>query len=261
MTIDGFTLFGSWPGLPYDHPVEHLMSGLERFRMERACTLSSKGIFFDAMTGNEATWAACQQDARLIPIGTADPRNNGLDHVDYCKQRGFKLMALFPVTQGWSFESITARMVLRRIADIGVPVLIEASRDGDVTRVMSAAQGLGIPIILLDVSVPTMAEAIALLRSMPNSKHPYMDALRAPISEALNILKGGPDVYLATRLLCGGDSLEYLTNTVGADRLIFTSRYPISCFSSPFLTAKFADIIEEDRAAIMGGNMARLLGK
>ena len=66
MLIDGFTLFGSWPGLPYDHPVEELVAGLGRFKLDRACTLSSQGIFFDAAAGNEddgaGVQAKCQPD-------------------------------------------------------------------------------------------------------------------------------------------------------------------------------------------------------
>jgi len=259
MLIDGFTLFGSWPGLPYDHPVDHLISGLERFHLDRACTMASKGIFFDAMAGNEATLAACQQDSHLIPIGTADPRNGGIEHVEYCKAHGFKLIALFPDSQGWSPSSISARMVLRRIADLGMPLLIEAGKDNDATEILAACQGLAIPIILLDIGLQTLGEVVSILRTRPDTKHPYMEALRAPITEAISILKGGPDIYLATRLLCGGDTIEYLVKNIGADRLIFTSRFPISCFSSSFLTAKFAEVSDTERAAIMGGNMAKLL--
>lgn len=235
MVIDGFTLFGSWPGLPYDHQVEELVAGLAKFKLDRACTLSSKGIFFDAAAGNETTCAICQEHTNLSPIGVADPRIDGVKQVDFCQERNFPVMAMFPVAQGWSVQSIAAKAVIRRIAEANLPLLIEARREGDATQILEATAGYTMPVVLLDVSLPILTEAMAVLRERPQT-------------------------YLSTRLLCGGDTIELLAQEIGADRLIFTSRYPINCFSSAFLTAKFASISDQDRRAIMGDNMARLLG-
>jgi predicted TIM-barrel fold metal-dependent hydrolase len=235
MLIDGFTLFGSWPGLPFDHPVEHLIHGLAKYRLDRACVLSTTGIFLDAAAGNAATAAAAQQDARLIPIGVADPRLNGREQVDYCKAQGFNIMALFPHSQGWALRNLPALGVLERLHEQKLPVMIEAGRDGDASEIYRTLDGMTMPVILLDVSLPTLTEAIWLLRARPNT-------------------------YLATRWLCGGDTIELLAKEVGAERLIFTSGFPISCFSSAFLTAKFAVISDTQRAQVMGDTIAGLLG-
>lgn len=234
MVIDGFTIFGSWPGVPYYHQVEELIAGLTSFKLDRACTLSSKGIFFDAAAGNETTAMVCQEYPHLIPIGIADPRINGVEQVQYCLQQGFRMMALFPRAQGWSLDSLPARAVLEAINCAKLPVLIEASQENDPSIIYAATRDLSMPIILHDVSLATL-------------------------TEAMQVLCARPDTYLGTRLLCGGDTIEYIANTLGAERLIFTSRFPISCFSSAFLTAKYSDISDEARSAIMGGNILRLL--
>ena len=235
MVIDGFTIFGSWPGQPADHPIQELVEGLERYKLDRACTLSANSIYLDAGLGNDATWEACQADQRLVPIGTADPRIGGVEQVAMCRERGVKLLALFPDSQGWSLESITAKAVLAAAVEAQMVVGIEAGRSGDPSRILAGMDNNGNPVVLLDVSLPVLSEAIAVLNARPNT-------------------------YLTTRLLTGGDTIEYLCQTVGADSLLFASRYPVSCFSSAFLTAKFATINDADRNAIMGGNMARLLG-
>ncbi|HEY3415678.1 MAG TPA: amidohydrolase family protein [Armatimonadota bacterium] len=234
MLIDGFTLFGSWPGLPYDHPIDHLLNGLNRNKIDRACTLATQGIFFDDASGNETTWTVCQQDPRLVPIGIADPRDGGLDQVDLCKERGFKLMALFPAAQEWSIRSIVARRLFRLLSEAGLPVLIQAGNDGDASAILEATQGMDVPIILLDVSVRTL-------------------------NEAINVVQLRPQTYLSTRLLCGGDTIEYLVQAIGPEALIFSSQFPISCFSSAFLTAQYATINDAARQAIMGGNIDKLL--
>jgi predicted TIM-barrel fold metal-dependent hydrolase len=235
MVIDGFTVFGSWPGQPEDHPADELVEGLERYKLDRACTLSADSIFLDARMGNDATWEACQRDNRLVPIGAADPRIGGVEQVLECRERGIRLLALFPNSQGWTFDSVTAKAVLTQAIKAEMAVVIEAGRGGDPSRILTCVADSALPVILLDVSLPVLSEAMAVLNARQNT-------------------------YLTTRLLTGGDTIEYLCQTVGAGSLLFTSRYPVSCFSSAFLTAKFATINDDDRNAIMGGNMARLLG-
>jgi predicted TIM-barrel fold metal-dependent hydrolase len=234
MVIDGFTIFGSWPGQPVDHPIEQLIEGLERYKLDRACTLSAHSIFLDARLGNDATWEACRCDPRLVPIGSADPRIGGVEQVLACRERGVKVIALFPDSQHWTLDSVTAKAVLKQADEASMPVIIESRHSGDPSRILANVEDYSMPVILLDVSLPVLSEAVAVLDARANT-------------------------YMTTRLLTGGDTIEYLCNAVGADRLLFTSRYPVSCFSSAFLTAKFAMISDEQRNAIMGGNMATLL--
>lgn len=234
MIIDGFTLFGSWPGLPYEHSAEELISGLERFKIDRACTISSQSIFFHADDGNRTTQQVCENSTRLVAIGAADPRVDGIAQLEYCREHKFRMMALFPNTQQWSLDNITIKPLLKAISEAGMPLIIEAKNDGDVSRIFNLVADLPLPVIFHEVSLQTLSEAIAVLRSRP-------------------------DTYLGTRLLCGADTIEILVDEFGADRLIFTSRYPISCFSSAFLTATYAKIDDAARQAIMGGNIARLI--
>jgi predicted TIM-barrel fold metal-dependent hydrolase len=235
MLIDGFTVFGTWPGLHASHPVEELIEGITKYKLERACTMSSAAIFLDAAAGNDDTFAACRKDARLIPIGVADPRIDGIAQVDHCKANGFRMVALFPASQGWSLGNIVARQVINRIADVGLPLMIEAGHEGDASAVLGATADLAIPVLLLDVSLPTLSEAMAVLKERPNT-------------------------YLTTRLLTGGDTIEMLAGALGADRLVFASRFPMSCYSSAFLNAQYANLSNEDRAKVMGNNLMKIFG-
>ncbi|HOF87815.1 MAG TPA: amidohydrolase family protein [Armatimonadota bacterium] len=234
MLIDGFTVFGTWPGLQKSHPVDELITGLQKHKLGRACTLPSTGIFLDAASGNAATLAACAQDARLIPIGTADPRVGGVGQVNQCQDQGFTLIALFPQSQGWAIESLPAQTLLRRIAELEMPLLIEAGGTGDASRIYHAVADLTMPLLLLDVSLPTLTEAIAVMQARPNT-------------------------FLTTRLLTGGDTIERLAAEVGADRLVFASRFPMSSYSSAFLTAQYAALKDDERQAVMGNNLMTLL--
>jgi len=236
MVIDGFTVIGGWPGLPDDHPVEQLIEGLDRYKLNYACAVSANSIFLDARGGNQATLAACRQDKRLIPIGVADPRVNGAEQVEACVQQGVRLMALFPASQGWSFSTLLAKSTLQRLAAANLPVFIEVAGEGAASEILRVTSDYPMPVILLDVNLYTLAEAVSVMIARPQT-------------------------YITTRLLCGGDTIEYLAQRVGAEHIVFSSRYPVSCFSAAFLTAKFASLSNDDRNAVMGGNLAGLLGR
>ncbi len=234
MIIDSFTLYGSWPGYNEYHPISKIIEAVDKFKIDYACAISSQGIFVDAMTGNANTINDCMSDSRLIPIGTADPRYSGLENVDFCQKNNVKLMALFPYTQKWLPTTLSARNLLEKISSAGMTLIIESPADGNATSIYTSLIGFDLPVILLDVSLLNLTEAISVIERRPNT-------------------------YIASRMLAGGDTIEMLTKNLGSDKIIFNSRFPLSCFSSSFLTAKYATITESDRNAIMGGNMANFL--
>jgi predicted TIM-barrel fold metal-dependent hydrolase len=234
MIIDGFTLYGSWPGYNEYHPITKIIEAVDKFKIDYACAISSQGIFVDALTGNTNTINDCATDSRLIPIGTADPRCNGLENVDFCIQNKMKLMALFPNTQGWIPTTLSARNLIEKISNAGLTMIIESPAEGNPTAIYTSLIGLDFPVILLDVSLRNLTEAISVIERRPNT-------------------------YLASRLLAGGDTIEMLSSRIGSDKILYNSRFPLSCFSSSFLTAKYATITETDRNLIMGANMAKFL--
>jgi hypothetical protein len=82
-----------------------------------------------------------------------------------------------------------------------------------------------------------------------------MDRLFRPLLERY------PHVYVDTAqyLLDGG--IEALVNTYGAGRLLFGSGFPESYFGGMMLALRHAQIPEEARAAIAGGNLERILAE
>ncbi len=234
MIIDGFTLYGSWPGYNEYHPISKIIEAVDKFKIDFACAISSQGIFVDALTGNKNTLNDCSTDKRLIPIGTADPRYSGIENVDFCQQYNIKLMALFPNTQSWLPTTLSARNLIEKISSSGMTMIIESKEEGNASSIYTSLIGLDMPVILLDVNLRNLTEAISVIERRPNT-------------------------YLASRLLAGGDTIEMLSKTIGSDKLIYNSRFPLSCFSSSFLTAKYAIISESDRNAVMGENMSKFI--
>ena len=235
--IDANTLFGFWTTRPVDVSLQSLLTVLDKHQVDRACTISTKGLFSDHHEGNDQTWQAAQQDKRLIPVATVDPgRYLGVaEEIRERAAQGFPLFALFPESQEWSAGSACLTPVVAALAAAKKPVMVEARQPGAPCAVGKAFTGTQIPVILMGVGSDNLAEALAVAKEQPN-------------------------VYLETHLLNTLGGLELVASEVGADRLIFGSRAPLHYFSSSFLLVKYSGLSEDDKNAVLGGNLSRLLG-
>jgi predicted TIM-barrel fold metal-dependent hydrolase len=237
VVIDLYTVFGFWAHRRVDVSLETLLGLMEKQKVARAATLSTEGILFDHRQGNETTARVCQEHPTLIPLATINPRAAS-DHpaeVKRCCDRGCKLFVLFPEHQGWEVESAEARACLAAVAEAGAAVMIEAAEPGAPTAVLRAVDSLALPIVLAGVNYRNLAEAIAVLRQ----------------NERFQV---------ETHQLAAVGALETLAGEVGAARLLFGSRSPLHYYSSAYLTVRYSGLSDDDKAAVLGGNAARLLG-
>ena len=74
------------------------------------------------------------------------------------------------------------------------------------------------------------------------------------------LLDDFPNLYLETSALLVEGLIEEFCERYGPDRLLFGSGYPDQCLGGAYLRLVQADIGEDARAAIAGGNLDRLLG-
>ncbi len=230
------TLFGFWASRPVDLSLEALCEILHKHRVTRAATLSTVAIFVDCRRGNDLTWEAAQNDPRLLPVATIDPRG-GIGCAEELAERaeqGFPLIALFPETQGWPPDHVCCAEAVRFCGQAGIPVMIEAPRQGAPTTVARLAEQWGARVILSHVSYRNLGEALMVAR-------------------------GNPNLFLETHLLTSADGIELAADEIGADRLLFGSGAPLTYFSSAYLRLRFADLAAADKEAVMGGNFSRLL--
>lgn len=77
----------------------------------------------------------------------------------------------------------------------------------------------------------------------------------------LPLMKACPNVFLETSNLCGSDIIEYTVNTLGAERLIFGTFMPALDPLAPMGMILQANIPDEDKRAIAGGNIQRLISE
>ena len=235
MVVDAFTVISGWPMLSTELSADEFVNSLTKNKVDKACVISSKGIFFDAHSGNETTISICNDfSERLLPIGTIDPRVFIDGELAYCVNNNIKMFALFPETQNWDINSLIGRKLFTEVLKNNLPVMIESSRNSTVTDIYDAVKNASSPIILNEVSLYNLSEAVLLLEQNEN-------------------------IYLSTRLLSGADTIEMLVERFGAKRLMFSSRMPVSSFSAAFLATRYARISQSDLTAILGNNIAEIL--
>jgi hypothetical protein len=230
--IDASTIFGFWPKRKADTALETLLRLMEEQGINRACTLSARGVFYDFIQGNQATLAAAQAHPQLIPVGTVNPCRwlGCMDEAHRLIEQGVKLFRFFPQYQEWNIGQAPFRKLLREVlAPAGVALMIPAQMG--VTAIGEMAAGIRNPVIIESLRYTYWAETMVVMQEVPN-------------------------VFVEIHL---GSWLEWIKAEVGVERILFGSNAPLSYISAAMAQIEYAAVSEEDKALIFGGNLRRIL--
>ena len=235
--IDVNTIFGFWPFREIDISAKALVEIMRVHKVLRACSLSTKGIFYDFHLGNEETWKVSQTYPKIIPVATFDfSRYLGIkDEIRQRLNQGFKLFRLLPDYQCWKIDDLRFQKVLPLFEEIAAPVII-GMQNSRLSTLSKIAAGFSFPIILEGVS--------------------FYDT-----GEILEIMGQHPNFYVETHWLNGPDTVEILVNHFGPQRLIFGSNSPLFYMGGAIERIKNADITEHQKELIFGKNLMSLLGE
>ncbi len=234
--IDANCIFGFWPLRRAEVTLPTLIQTAQAAGVARCIALSTTGLFYDYRAGNEETLAAAQANAQtLFPVATIDPRQqlDLLAEIDKRAGQGFRLFRFFPNLQEWPLTFAPFRQALAKLDEMRIPAMIDIAAAGQATQIADLVTLHSTPIIFAGVNHANLGEAIAVARS---------DA----------------KVHLETHALDSPDALELLAAEVGVERLIFGSGAPLRFLSSALLPVLAAPLNDEQKAAVLGGNIRRL---
>ena len=113
----------------------------------------------------------------------------------------------------------------------------------------------------IDTAHGTSLDAVAdLLEAYPELTVVLTDANVWPNDRNLRpFVAEFPNVYLDLSYCITAGVLESFVKEYGASRLLYGSRFPYSYFGANMMMIKHADIDEEDKVSIAGGNMKRII--
>lgn len=236
--IDANTVFGPWPIVRADMRVERLTEALANHDVSQALALSTVGALHNYNDGNAETLQACSaQQGKLIPVATVDPRGyfGAKGMAARLVEQGFKMFRFFPLLQEWSLDHAAFVDLLDEIESVGVPVMVQARESGCPSALARVLPGRTTTFILEGVSFENMAEAVSVMRKFPN-------------------------VVCDTRELRVPGALRFLVDQVGADRVVFGSGCLRSSLAAALGYVMDAEIPDDAKAAVLAGNIKRLLG-
>jgi hypothetical protein len=234
-SIDVNTLFGFWPKRKADISLDTLLRLLEKKGISKAFTLSSRGIFYDFIKGNQETLTACEEHSQLIPVGTVNPNRwiGCLDEAQQLIDQGIKLFRFFPQFQEWNIGQAPFRKLLDDVlAPAGVGLMMPAEMG--ITAIGDLARKVDNPIVIEAFRYDKLAEAIVVMGEVPN-------------------------IYVETHLINSPNFVELLKSEVGAERMVYGSYAPLAYISAATAPIEHARISEKEKALILGGNIRRIL--
>jgi hypothetical protein len=235
-TIDVSTLFGFWPKRKADIALDTLLRQLDEHQIDRACTLSAQGIFYDFVQGNQETWAAAKAHQQLIPVGTVNPCRwlGCLDEARRLLDLGVRLFRFFPQYQEWHIAQAPFRKLLREVlAPAGVALMLPAEMG--FTTIGDMAAGIQNPVIVESFRYASLAEALVVMQEVPT-------------------------IYIETHLINSPNWVELLQAQIGVERILFGLNAPLSYVTAATAQVEYAQISEAEKALIFGGNLRRVLG-
>lgn len=239
--LDACTLFGPWPRHADELTLDNLVGAMGQNNIARSMALSTTGIFHDFRAGNAATLEAARaHPSQLFPVATLDPRAypDSLREAEARAGEGFRLFRFYPNRQGWPIRFAPFRELLQKCDSLGVIVAVQIDQPGEITELADAVTFTQAPLLLAGVSPNTLGEAIAIMR-------------------------GAPKFHLETTHLIAPGALEAVAQNVenGADRLIFASHSPLRYLSAGLGPVLASGLSNDQKAAVLGGNLKRLISK
>lgn len=235
--IDNHCLFGRWPKDDRDTSPEALLEALKGMGVERGVAVSLRGVFHNFEEGNAETLELCSREKALVPAATINPKSyySRASEPARLRKQGFRLLRLFPAQQGWSLRSVVAERILVECAKAKLPVAFPVGKFSDVASDLSRVAPKGCRVILSDFYYNELAEAVEVLRRRP-------------------------EFFMELGHTCVPGAIEFLCRELGAKRFVLGTNQPLECGLGAIEAIRRADISDRDKAAVLGGNLSRLLG-
>ena len=197
-TLDINTCFGSLPDRAFDVDADGLVEILKHEGITQAVTASLAGAFLGPEEGNVETLEACEDHAELLPAATVDPRSyfGKGDMVLKAREHGFVLLRLFNRIQNWPLDFSPVEVIFEEAAEAGLPVMVDATGYGDITRACQLSAVTETPVIAVGIGYDKLSEAIVCMTEYPS-------------------------LYVDTSLIVTPDGLKVLCDEVGPERILF----------------------------------------
>ncbi len=251
--FDAHSYIGRWRNYQagYFHSKADLLAEMDHLGIAEALVLDTLSRELDPRAGNPRVVSQCQDEPRLHPAWSLAPPVPSLPYpLDELPSRmaeaGVRAVWMFPGHLTFSLEDWSLRPVLEVLEAERVPLFVDPSSS-------------------MVVGERDLTDWNALVRICRD--HPGLPVIATKARmywktrQSLTVLEDARHLHieLSRFWLFGG--IELVCREFGADRLVFGTRLPVRDAAATVAQLQYADISEDDRHAIAGGNLQRLLSE
>ena len=231
---------GKWinPRPEYATEADELLSIMDRVGISEALVCHALAWQWDPVEGNRILLEQAAAHGRLYPCLVALPPATGEIDPDWladtCRDLHGAVRA-FPRDHNWRLTPWCAEDLLAALAAAGVPLLVESDQTSwdDIVATMQSFPTL--PLILLNTSY-----------RLDRYLYPLWD-------RGYNVIVG-IETYMPFQ------GIEDVCARFGPERLVFSTGLPERDPGGPIALIQYAQIPDDQKRAIAGDNMRRLLG-
>jgi len=254
-------------GIPVKMGREEILSNMEDAGIDISVLLvmAKKGEFQKSKEKNEWLSEVCHEDSHFLGFGSVHPDDGEkvLNEMDRCiDELGLNGFKLHPNTQEFDCGSPNLVLVLKKAADLDVPVIIDSYSPWDDTqpsKILTAA--------MASPDTKLCMAHVGMWRFMDFGVYGFVRQRTAIEMNVYFDLSATSPLFYQTPF---HDQFLWLTKQIGSDYLLFGSDFPLFLPKNgadfPLLTPKYAlDVIrnfgypDDWIPKITGGNAVKLL--
>ncbi|MEM7131017.1 MAG: amidohydrolase family protein [Chloroflexota bacterium] len=240
--IDFISEFSVDPIPEPDTTLTELLKQTETHNTTLTITTSRRGLVNQVNSEAIAeTIEVVARHPRLLPVGTLDPRHflNWQDDLRTCIDGGCVAMRFAPGPQGWSPDTLVFEKMAAAVGEAGLPIIVDFNGAG--------------------AEAQTWIHKIGAITERHNVKAVLNEVSYGYVGELITVMEEYPNVYAAIRWLCLANGLEVMVEAGIGDRLLYGSNAPKFSIRGLRNQVLMANISDEMKQAILGGNALRLL--
>lgn len=240
--FDGFTQIGP---RRYKHPaekwkLEELIADMDYCSIAGAMVSSTLSVYYDAMYSNLELSDRIKKYPNLFAIWNVLPHYTGefpepVALEGKMKEHDIRAVTICPLSNGWDWKAVTSKPLLKLLSKNKVLTIITAAELGGWENVnVFLSQYLELPVLLIGASWIEQRYLVPLVEVYKNLHISF---------DHFQIHQG----------------LETLCKAGHADQLVFASNAPVMSVGAHRTYIDYAEISDDHKKKIQGGNLKRLL--
>ena len=242
LLCDAYCGYGRRPTREPSEPwtLDQLLEDMAYFGIDEALVHHFSGKHTHPARGNELIAHDLTPYPHLHAMWTAMPHHTGElpapeAFLAEMKDAGARAVRLYPKTHNWNLSPACAGPLLEALEAHRVPTCVDFAELSGISDIISILERHpDLPLIVNDLSYRCFREMVPIWRRW---RRPHCDFARM-------IPHGG---------------IEWVVQNLGADVLLFGTRYPLQTPGSALACLLYAQIPDEARAEIASGAIRRLL--